>query len=499
MFESSNKVPELKNIDPSNLGDMPIEDFRKFGYQLIDWACDYFDSIDSIPVLPDVSPGDIKAALPDKAPERGEPCEDIIDDFKSKILPGVTHWNHPSFHAYFANTGSVPGIFGDLLSSVLNINGMLWKTCPSATELEEVVINWAKDLLYIPDEFFGMIIDTASLASLHALAAARENYDRFNIRVNGFQHEGDRPRFRLYCSDQAHSSIEKAAIVLGIGLENVCKIATDDQFRMRPEELNRCISEDKTNGFHPLAVVATLGTTSTTSIDPVKEISRVCRRHGLWLHVDGAYAGSASALPEYRWIMDGIENADSYVVNPHKWLFTPIDTSLIFVKDGDLLKKTFAVIPEYLKTPESEIAVDYMNYGIQLGRRFRSLKLWFVMRYFGKEGIVNRLRDHIRIARLFRSFVEESALFEPTAPTPFSVVCFRFNPGQGESELSETELKKLNKRLMNNVNATGKLYISHSMLKDKYSLRFAIGNIRTTENHIRASWEVITECAEKLM
>lgn len=496
MFNSSNTGPELKKIDRSDLGDMTVEEFRKVGYRMIDWACDYFSNIESYDVLPKTNPGDIKAALPKKAPESSEPCEQIMEDFKSIILPGVTHWNHPNFNAYFSITGSAPGIFGDLMSSLLNINGMLWKTCPSATELEEVVINWAKDLLSIPEEFFGMIVDTASIASLHALAAAREQCEGYDIRVRGFYEGQKSSKLRLYCSDQAHSSIEKAAIVLGIGLENVCKIESDEEFKMNTAALERQIETDLSNNYLPFAVSATIGTTSSTSIDPVEEIGRICKKHSIWLHVDGAYAGCASAIPEYREIMNGFEYVDSYVINAHKWLFTPFDASLFFVRNEALLKKTFSVVPEYLSTSDSEKVTDYMNYGIQLGRRFRSLKLWFVMRYFGKKGIVNRLREHIRLARLFRSFVEDSEDFETTAPTPFSVVCFRFNPGGGRGE---RELESLNMRLMEAVNGTGKLYLSHTKLKDIYTLRFAIGNIRTSESNIRESWDTIQKCKEQLV
>ncbi len=485
--------PKLVTVNRDDLGDMPVEDIRSYGYKLVDWMCEYFDSIESYPVSPNVKPGDIKRKLPDSAPVCGEGFNAIFDDFRKVILPGVTHWNHPNFNAYFSISSSCPGIFGELLSGILNVNGMLWKTCPSSTELEERVLEWLKKLLAIPSEFFGVIVDTASISSILGIAAAREHYSGSDIRLKGFP---ENTRLRMYCSDQAHSSIEKAAIVLGIGLKNVIKVESDDSFRMRPDILEEKIKADKAAGLHPFAVVATLGTTSTTSIDPIPEIGVICKRHSLWFHVDGAYAGVTSIIPEYRSIMDGFENVDSYVTNAHKWLFTPFDASLFFVRDEKLLRRTFSIIPDYLTTAESENVIDYMNYGVQLGRRFRSLKLWFVMRYFGEEGIVNRLREHIRLARLFQFLVGGSRDFELTAPVPFSVVCFRFNPAG--IAISEPELESLNRHLMDEVNKTGKVYISHTVLKGSYTLRYAIGNIRTSESHVKAAWKLITGRARKL-
>lgn len=486
---------ELGRIDHHNVGDIPIEDVRRYGYALINWMCEYFRTIDSYPVLAQTKPGDIKNALPNALPETGESFEAILRDFNEIILPGVTHWNHPNFFAYFSISGSAPGIFGEILSDVLNVNGMLWKTSPSATELEETVVVWAKEMLSIPQEFFGMIVDTASVATLTAIIAAREAAG-LNIRINGFPRGADAPALCLYCSEQAHSSVDKAAVIAGIGIENIRKIPTDEQFRMRPDVLEQAVRNDSTEGRKPFAVVATIGTTSTTSVDPVPEIGAICRRHHIWLHVDGAYAGMAAAIPEYRWIMDGFEYVDSYVTNPHKWLFTPIDASLFFVRSEQQLRQAFSIIPEYLTTSVQGTAIDFMNYGPQLGRRFRSLKLWFVMRMFGRDGLTNRLREHIRLARLFQSFIESNRNFEIMAPVPFSVVCFRINPP--DKLLSESELEQVNTRLMDMVNATGKVYISHTKLNGRYTLRFAVGNIRTTENHIRAAWEVIRECAEQI-
>ncbi|MFC1555182.1 pyridoxal phosphate-dependent decarboxylase family protein, partial [candidate division KSB1 bacterium] len=447
------------------------------------------------PVLSKVKPGEIKGLLPEDPPEDGEDFRKILDDFNEKIMPGVTHWNHPNFYAYFAITGTKPGILGEILSQTLNINGMLWKTCPSSTELEEVVVNWAKKLMNIPEEFFGLIVDTASVSTLNAIVAARENCRDLNVRVKGFS-SIDNTRLRLYCSDQTHSSIDKAAIISGIGLENVCKIETEDNFRMIPEKFEERIKTDIGSGYRPFAAVATIGTTSTTGVDPVPEIGKICRKYDIWLHVDGAYAGTASIIPEFKYLMDGFENVDSYVFNPHKWLGVPFDASLLYVRNEDILKKAFSIIPEYLTTAESGTVTDYMNYGPQLGRRFRAIKLWFVLRYFGKNGIISRLRGHIRFAQLFKSKVEHSVDFEIMAPVPFSVICFRLNPSG--KNLNEEEIEKINTKLMNEVNKTGKIYISHSKLKGKYTLRFAIGNFKTTENDVISAWDLIEKTAMEL-
>jgi len=488
-------IPELGPIDPKLLGDMPSEDFQKHGREVIDWICSYVDNIESYPVLSRCIPGDVKGALPDSAPEKGEQVAAMLDDFKKTILPGITHWNHPKFYAYFAISSSYPAMLAEMLSNALNVNGMLWKTSPSATELEEVVGEWLKKMLHLPEEFFGMIVDTASISSFYALAAARERLDDLNIRLKGFPTGDNAQPLCLYCSDQAHSSIDKAGIVLGFGLENIRRVQSDENFRMRTDELERLIMADKAAGRRPVAVVATIGTTSTTSIDPVPEIGRICKKHGLWLHVDGAYGGIAAMIPEYNFLMEGFEYVDSYVTNPHKWLFVPIDTSMFYMRDRNLFKKAFSIVPEYLTTAESEQATDYMNYGVQLGRRFRSLKLWFVLRYFGREGLINRLRECIRLGRVMQSLVEKTPNFELMAPVPYSTVCFRFNPGSKD----EKQIEALNASLMFSVNQTGKTYISHSKLHGKYTLRFAIGNIRTTEQHIRDSWNLIMQAAEKLV
>ncbi len=485
-------LPE-ENIS-KNLGDMPTEEFKKYGYQLVDWICSYFENIETYPVLSKNRPGDLTRALPESAPESGEEIDNILSDLDSLIMPGITHWNHPSFHAYFSVTGSMPAMLGEMVSNALNVNGMLWKTSPSATELEEVVSEWLRKLLNLPEDFFGMIVDTASISSLYALTAAREKLVDLNVRTKGFTSpENSRP-LCIYCSDQAHSSIDKAAITLGFGLDNVRRVPVDDNFSMDTAELERMISEDLASGKRPVAVTATIGSTSTTSIDSVPVIGKICKKYDLWLHVDGAYAGISSIIPENRHLMDGFEYVDSYVTNPHKWLFVPIDTSMFYFRDKALVKRAFSVIPEYLKTRESDEVTDYMNYGVQLGRRFRSLKLWFVLRYFGKEGIISRLRESIRLGQLLKSFVDDTDNFELMAPVPFSVVCFRFNPGMND----ENRLEEINSKLMDHINESGKVYISHTKLKEKYTLRFAVGNIRTTEQHIIAAWDQIVESAKRV-
>jgi aromatic-L-amino-acid decarboxylase len=370
---------------------------------------------------------------------------------------------------------------------------MLWKTAPAATELEELSLDWLRQMLGLPEELHGIIMDTASMASLVAIAAAREALD-LDIRRKGMAGRHDLPRLRLYTSEQAHSSIEKGAIALGIGQENVRKIPTDDDFRMIPQALQEAIKEDIAAGFRPFFVAATVGTTSTTSIDPVPAIAEICRQHSLWLHVDGAYGGMAALLPEMRCVLDGCQHADSIVVNPHKWLFTPIDCSAFYVRNPSILKRAFSLVPEYLKTSEEDVT-NYMDWGVQLGRRFRALKLWMVIRYFGHEGLAARIRYHLELARQFCTWVDSSPVFERLAPTPFSTICFRAHP-QGIDD--EAALDRLNAEIMEAANATGRIYVSHTRLKGKFALRLAIGNLRTTEKHVADAWQLLQEQAMDL-
>jgi aromatic-L-amino-acid/L-tryptophan decarboxylase len=468
------------------LGDMDPQDFRREAHRLVDWIADYMSSVDLYPVLSRVQPGDITAALPANAPERGERFEQIFADFERVLIPGITHWNHPGFFAYFSITGSAPGVLADLLSSALNVQAMLWRTSPAATELEEVALSWLRKLIGLPDAFEGVIYDTASISTLHALAAAREAVVP-DVRVLGLAQRADVPRLRVYCSEQAHSSVDKAVILLGMGHEALRRIDCDDEFRMIPDALAAAIAEDTADGWLPVAAVATVGTTSTTSVDPVRDILEVCKPHGIWVHVDAAYAGVAAMIPGYESILDGAEEADSLVVNPHKWLFTPFDLSAFYCRRMDLIRQAFALTPDYLKTVEAAPVRNLMDTGVQLGRRFRSLKLWMVLRHFGAEGIRQRLLEHMRLAQLFADWVDASADFIRVAPVPFSVVCFRADADDS-----------LNERLLEAVNAGGEVFLSHTRLQDRFTLRLAIGNLRTTEAHVARAWTILQETALQL-
>jgi aromatic-L-amino-acid decarboxylase len=479
--------------DPSAFGDMDPEAFRREAHRVADWIADYLAGSTRYPVLSQVAPGSIAASLPPEAPERGEPFDAIFADFERVLLPGITHWNHPGFFAYFAITGSAPGILAEFLAAALNVQAMLWRTSPAATELEQVALDWLRRLLGLPGSFEGVIYDTASISTLHALAAARERLSP-SVRTRGLAAGPDVARMRVYCSDQAHSSIDKAVILLGHGQESVRRIASDAEFRMRPARLAGAIAEDRAAGWAPLAVVATVGTTSSTSVDPVSEIAAVCRRESIWLHVDAAYAGVAAMVPGYEWILRGAEHADSLVVNPHKWLFTPFDLSALYCRHMDVVRAAFALTPEYLKTVEPAPVRNLMDTGVQLGRRFRALKLWMVLRHFGADGLRARLSEHMRLARLFAGWVDAEPGFERLAPVPFSVVCFRAVPA-GEGPGADTRADALNERLLEAVNATGDIFISHTRLDGRYALRLAIGNLHTTEAHVARAWELIRQHA----
>ena len=484
--------------DPgSPYGDLSPEEFRKYGHQLIDWIADYLECPEKYPVVSKLTPGSIKELLPVEPPKKPEPMDEIIKDMENIIVPGLTHWNHPLFMAYFSITGSIPGILGELLCAAFNVNAMLWKTSPAATELEEVTMDWLRQLLGLPDSFEGIIYDTASVSTMHGIAAARESAG-LDIREKGMAGRKDIPRLRLYCSEEAHSSVEKGAITLGIGQEGVRKIPTNEKFQMSTEELEKAIAEDIGHGWKPFCVVATIGTTSSTSIDPIPGIADICKKYDIWLHIDAAYGGSAALLSEMRCLFKGWERADSIVMNPHKWLFTPIDCSAFFCRHFDVLKRAFSLVPEYLKTSEDSKVRNYMDYGVQLGRRFRSLKLWMVLRSYGKIGLKKNIRSHIKMAQDLASWIKEEKNFEIMAPTPFSTVCFRLNPSTDEKKLSEEELEELNSRLMNSVNDSGKAFISHTKLKGKYTLRIALGNIRTTSGHVSALWQTIKNEGEKV-
>ncbi|HYH45498.1 MAG TPA: pyridoxal-dependent decarboxylase [Thermoanaerobaculia bacterium] len=471
-------------------GDIPSDELRAALHRAADLAADYLEGVGDYPVLPRIVPGEVAAALPAAPPEEPEPLDRILDDYKALIQPNSTHWNHPGFLAYFAITGSGPGIVGETLAAALNVNAMLWRTGPAATELEEVCCDWLRQMMGLPEEFRGHINDTASISTLVALAAARHRLP-LEIRARGLAGRPEVPALTVYASDQAHSSVDKAALALGLGLDNVRRIPTDAAFRLDVGELASAISADRAAGRLPMAVVATVGTTSTTSVDPVPAIAEICAREGIWLHVDAAYAGSAAICPELRDLMPGLGLGDSLVVNPHKWLFTPVDCSVLFMRDPAQLREAFSLVPEYLKTGESGVT-NLMDYGVQLGRRFRALKLWMVIRAFGAEGLRERIREHCRLAAWLAGEVAADPAFELAAPVPFSTVCLRAVPPEG------VDPDRFNERLMAAVNARGPFLLSHTALGGRYTLRVAIGNLRTTREHIAALWGLLRECAADL-
>jgi aromatic-L-amino-acid decarboxylase len=455
---------------------MSPDEFRASGHQAVDWIADYLRDIRDLPVVPDVQPGDLIDALPASGPERGESMDAILADFRNLIVPGITHWNHPRFFGYFSISASGPGILGEMLAAALNVNHMLWKTSPAATELEQVTLGWLRQWLGLPGDFFGIIHDTASTGSLHAILAARE------LASPGVRLTGEHPPLVLYASEHAHSSIDRGALAAGIGLANIRHVPSDDQFHMRPDALASMIAEDIAADRKPFCVVATVGTTSTTSIDPVAQIGEIAGRYDLWFHVDAAYAGSAAMLEEHRHILDGAAQADSLVVNPHKWLFTPVDLSVLYTRRPNVMRRMLSLeeAPPYLQAAEQDRAVNLADYSLALGRRFRSLKLWFVLRYFGREGITRILRSHMEMARDLAQLISADPRFEVAAPVLFSLVCFRY-VGSDQH----------NRDLLERINASGRAFLSGTTLHGKFVLRLAIGNVATTGEDVRQTWEWI--------
>jgi aromatic-L-amino-acid/L-tryptophan decarboxylase len=471
--------------------DMSAAEFRKHGYAVIDWIADYLEAPEKWPVLPAVRPGDLRRALPPSPPAEGQSMEEILADFQRLIVPAVTHWNHPDFMAYFANSSTGAGVLGEALTAALNVNAMLWRTSPAATELELLTLDWLRQMLGLPDGMFGTIADTASSNTLYALAAAREMRPELRIRVEGMSGRADLPKVVLYCSEEAHSSVDKAVMTLGYGLEALRKIPTDSELRLDAGALAAAVENDRRAGRVPLAVVATVGTTATTAIDPVPAIAEICEQHGMWLHVDASYGGTAAILPEMRHVLDGCDRADSIVVNPHKWLFTPMDCSVLYTRKPDLLKRAFRHIPDYLVVSEGEGVVNLMDYGVALGRRFRALKLWFVIRNFGVNGLRSLIREHIRIARQLGEWIDDDPELERMAAINFSTVLFRHCP----SGVSGRELDDHNARLLERVVASREVYLSHTRVRGRFALRIAIGNIHTTEAHVRRALELVKEAA----
>ncbi|MBM3773049.1 MAG: amino acid decarboxylase [Acidimicrobiia bacterium] len=474
--------------------------FRRHGHELVDWIADYLEHPERYPVLSRNTPGDIVRALPPQAPEDPETFGAILADLERVLVPGLTHWNHPGFFAYFAITASAPGILAEFLTAALNQQAMLWRTSPATTELEEVALGWLRQLMGLPDTFEGVIYDTASVATLHALSAARESGIP-GARTTGLAGR-DLPRYRVYCSEQAHSSVDKAVIAIGLGHESLRRVPTDDVFRLVPAALTRAIAEDRAAGVVPLSVVATIGTTSTSSVDPLPAIADICQREGMWLHVDAAYGGAAALLPTHRHILEGVAHADSLVVNPHKWLFTPLDLSAFYCRRMDVLRAAFALMPDYLATPEAGHARNLMDSGIPLGRRFRALKLWMVMRTFGASGLRAHIARHIELAQTFAGWVDARSDFTRVAPVPFSVVCFRWEPARLLDGLTEAERRRasdtLNSTLLDAVNRSGEVFLSHTKLNDRFVIRLAIGHERTTLKHVARAWTLLQEEAERI-
>ena len=475
--------------NPETVLESDSAEFRAAAHRAVDWMADYLERVDDYPVLSRARPGEIAARFAGEAPQKGRPLDELLSEFETKILPGVTHWNHPAFFAYFAITRSRAGVLGEMLSAALNLNGMLWKTSPAVTELEMRVLEWLRKALGLPEGLFGIINDTASINSFLALAAAREATG-LNIRELGMTGR-ELPQMRVYCSDQSHSSIEKAALALGFGTRGVRKIPGDAAFRMDAGALERAIDEDLAAGVKPVAVSCTVGTTSTAAVDPVPAIGEITRRHGIWFHVDGAYAGPATINPRFRWLWNGIENADSIVVNPHKWLFTPVDCSVLYTRRPDMLKETFSLIPDYLKTAESEV-VNYMDYGLQLGRRFRALKLWMVLEHYGTERLGEVIASHVGLAEDLARHIEMTPGFELAAPQSLSVVVFRKVVIGADGEVDEQASERANEELMVRINESGRAFVSQTRLRGRYVLRVAIGNGATRQEHVDRLKEFLT-------
>jgi aromatic-L-amino-acid decarboxylase len=466
-----------------------LNEFRKYGHQFIDWIAGYYENIEQYPVKSLVQPGDIFNQFPIDPPLNGESMDDIFSDFQQIILPGITHWQNPNFFAYFPANSSLPSLLAEMLTSALGAQCMKWDTSPAAAELEEKVMIWLRNMIGLPENFQGVIQDTASTATLCAILSAREKSTGFNVNEAGLDNQSP---MRIYCSSEAHSSVERAVKIAGLGRQNLVKIEVDEQFRLQPEMLEKAIVSDLESNKKPLCVVATIGTTGSTAIDPLKEIAAICKKYKIWLHVDAAYAGSALILPEYRWMIDGIEHVDSFVFNPHKWLFTNFDCSAYFVKDKNILINTFAILPEYLRTQHQGKVNDYCDWGIQLGRRFRALKLWFVIRNFGIKGLQDKIRLHLSLAQEFAKNVSNDENFEILTPLTLNLVCFRFKP----CEISDTNvLNELNEKLLHSINRTGKMYMTHTKLNGLFTLRLVIAQTNVEKKHVDEAWKIIKEKA----
>ncbi|MFN8242136.1 MAG: aminotransferase class I/II-fold pyridoxal phosphate-dependent enzyme [Bacteroidales bacterium] len=470
---------------------MTPDEFRKHAHELVEWMAGYMENVGSYPVKSKVTPGSVFNRLPASPPMQPEPFSAFFDDFNNIIMPGITHWQSPNFFAYFPANSSPPSVLAEMLTATLASQCMIWETSPAAAELEERVMNWLRDIIGLPGNFEGVIQDTASTATLAAIITAREKATGFVVNENGYS---GNPFLRIYCSEQTHSSVDKAVKIAGLGKKSLVKVGVNADYSMNTEKLALAIEEDIKKGYKPCCVIATLGTTSTTAIDPLRAVGEICNRHGIWLHVDAALAGTALVLPEFQWMLDGSEYIDSLVFNPHKWMFTNFDCTAYFVKDAATLIRTFEVLPEYLKTRTRGKVNDYRDWGIPLGRRFRALKLWCVIRMYGVEGIREKIRSHIRLASDLAETIQNEAGFEVLAPVPLNTVCFRYKPAGKDDET----LNSLNEELNHRLNDSGKIYLTHTKLNGIYTLRMVIGQTNVTGEHVSAAWELIKDTAAAL-
>jgi aromatic-L-amino-acid decarboxylase len=468
---------------------MHPDDFRRHAHTLVDWMADYMENVGELPITPDVRPRDISRKLPSEAPAAGEPFDTLFRDFSELVVPGMTHWNHPGWFAYFPGNNSPPSVLAEMLTATLGAQCMSWATSPAATELEQVTMAWLAQMIGLPPHFRGVIQDTASTATLVALLSARERA----ANLSGAAFPLGIPRLTVYASGEAHSSVDKGVKLAGYGLEQLRRVPVDDRFAMQVDALERMIASDVEAGAVPACVIATIGTTSSTAVDPVDSIARVCRKYGVWLHVDAAYAGTAAILPELRYLFAGLEQVDSVVMNPHKWMLVNFDCSAYFVRDTPALLRTFQVTPEYLRTEADAEVVNFRDWGIQLGRRFRALKLWFVIRSYGITGLQTLIRKHISLAHELAGWIAASADFELMAPVPFGLVCFRYNPHRHDGD----ETDRMNAALLSRVNATRRVHLTHTRLGGRYVIRVVVGQRQTEREHVEEVWRLVQHAVEQ--
>jgi aromatic-L-amino-acid/L-tryptophan decarboxylase len=469
---------------------MSPDEFRKHAHELVEWMAGYMEKVEEFPVKSSVKPGDISGKLPDSPPTDPESFESFFSDFNEIIMPGITHWQSPNFFAYFPANTSPPSILAEMLTSTLAAQCMIWETSPAAAELEEKVMNWLRDSIGLPSDFEGVIQDSASNATLAAIITAREKLTSYTINSDGFK---EAPVLRVYCSTQTHSSVEKAVKIAGFGVKNLVKVATRADYSMDTDMLREVIKKDIEKGYLPCCVIATIGTTGTTAVDPLRSIGEICREYGTWLHVDAALAGTALLLPEFRWMIDGKEYIDSFLFNPHKWMFTNFDCTAFFIRDPSSLIRTFEILPEYLKTRTRGKVNDYRDWGVPLGRRFRALKLWYVIRSYGISGLQEKIRLHIDLAAKLAGWISGESDFEIMAPVVLNTVCFRYKP----AGKNDAEINQINERLNHALNDTGKIYLTHTTLNNRYTLRMVTAQTNVTEEHVAKAWDLIKETARK--